>query len=322
MSLIPSRNRSKQIGAKIGSEFVTRDTLMPKRRNTKTMISNEGAFHAYKRGVLVIGDSMLRHFDPIRTNQNIWLFSYPGMTIGQLTEHLQHEYLPCERHVRLVFLHIGTNNASQQRANQSVTSIIDEYKQLIERIGRLYPHCEIWCSGILPRLDDDQSRGVEINRKLKQLEINGTKLNFVDLSIQFTDESGAPLEDMFKPDQVHLSKTGNELLQTLIDEFVRHNLRPFKGDRSLRLKSQTEWDTWREETIGTFNNSTRFCVTNWDPDDDIKQNIDDEIEKRMTTRSTTSYNTGRVQEKTESDVDSIVSLESENEFEIVDEQGN
>lgn len=137
------------------------------------------------------------------------------------------------------------------------------------------------------------------------------------MSVQFNDEYGDPLDDMFKSDQIHLSKRGNELLQSLIDEFARHNLRQFKGQKSMRLKSQVEWDAWREATFGPFGHSNRFCVTNWDPDDDIKQHIDEEIEK---TTTTTVYNMG--QGKGESDVESIVSLESDNEYEIVDEQGN
>ena len=54
-----------------------------------------------------------------------------------------------------VFIHIGTNNASQQRARQSVASIVEEYERLVARVTLMYPNCEIWCSGILPRLDSD-----------------------------------------------------------------------------------------------------------------------------------------------------------------------
>ena len=35
--------------------------------------------HQYNRGMLLIGDSMLRNFDAEQTDYPIWLFSYPGL---------------------------------------------------------------------------------------------------------------------------------------------------------------------------------------------------------------------------------------------------
>ena len=42
-----------------------------KRENSKV--------HQYDRGMLLIGDSMLRNFDATQTDYPIWLFSYPGL---------------------------------------------------------------------------------------------------------------------------------------------------------------------------------------------------------------------------------------------------
>ena len=65
----------------------------------------------------------------------------------QLHEQLQHEFLPCERHVRLILLHVGTNDASTTRANKSIDTISDELVDLIERLRLLYSDSEIYFSG-------------------------------------------------------------------------------------------------------------------------------------------------------------------------------
>ena len=75
MSLMPSRknSRSKVIGTKIGAnKFVTRDTLTPSRSSSSSrhkLVSNRGSFHDYQRGMLILGDSMVRHFDTAATSE-------------------------------------------------------------------------------------------------------------------------------------------------------------------------------------------------------------------------------------------------------------
>ena len=47
-------------------------------------------FHTYARGMLLIGDSMIRHFDPEKTKYPLWMFSYPGITVSQVNQQKVH----------------------------------------------------------------------------------------------------------------------------------------------------------------------------------------------------------------------------------------
>ena len=81
----------------------------------------------------------------------------------KLYEHLLHEWLPCESRIRSVILHVGTNNASTLRDNTPIRQCAEEIFDVMELLNSIYPQAEIWFSGILPRLDDDHKRGLNIN---------------------------------------------------------------------------------------------------------------------------------------------------------------
>ena len=81
----------------------------------------------------------------------------------KLYDHLLHEWLPCESRIRSVILHVGTNNASTLRDNTPIRQCAEEIFDVMELLNSIYPQAEIWFSGILPRLDDDHKRGININ---------------------------------------------------------------------------------------------------------------------------------------------------------------
>ena len=62
------------------------------------------------------------------------------------------------------------------------------------------------------------------------------------------------------------------------------------------LKSQEEWDEWREQNIGVFRNKERFCVTNWEVNNTRKSTkktlIKREIERQIEKTVSSAYNTG------------------------------
>ena len=92
----------------------------------------------------------------------------------KLYDHLLHEWLPCESRIRSVILHVGTNNASTLRDNTPIRQCAEEIFDVMELLNSIYPQAEIWFSGILPRLDDDHKRGLNINEvKLSESEIHG-----------------------------------------------------------------------------------------------------------------------------------------------------
>ena len=105
---------------------------------------------------------------PDRGRLGIWIWNHK-----KLYEHLLHEWLPCESRIRSVILHVGTNNASTLRDNTPIRQCAEEIFDVMELLNSIYPQAEIWFSGILPRLDDDHKRGLNINEvKLSESEIH------------------------------------------------------------------------------------------------------------------------------------------------------
>ena len=124
---------------------------------------------------------------------------------------------------------------------------------------------------MLPRQDEANSRGVELNLKLSE-EIESQedeRLAFVDYSASFHD----PFFFRFKftqkdefPDPVHLSDEGVVRLQELIRvEIHRREQMVLKNSQS--PLAEDEWNGMRQSTFN-MREPTRFKVTNYAPDTD------------------------------------------------------
>ena len=116
------------------------------------------------KSALLIGDSILREFDPEKSEHRIYLFSYPGVTWAELRFELLHEFLPPPDQIDVVILHCGTNNISRSRRQQSIPSALKDLKECLEVTCKMYPDAKIFLSGILPRLDSDQYRAELMNK--------------------------------------------------------------------------------------------------------------------------------------------------------------
>jgi len=143
------------------------------------------------KSALVIGDSILRDFDPDKSEHGIYLFSYPGITWAELGFELLHEFLPPPNQIDVVILHCGTNNVSRSRRQQSIPSALKDLKACLEVTCKMYPDAKLYLSGILPRLDSDQYRAELMNKECAHFasKIIGPSLfsnvQFIDLSDLF-----------------------------------------------------------------------------------------------------------------------------------------
>ena len=63
-----------------------------------------------------------------------------------------------------IIVHVGTNDAATSRVNQLVDIVADNIAKLFDTLKILYPHAQMMFSSILPRFDDDDARGKEINK--------------------------------------------------------------------------------------------------------------------------------------------------------------
>jgi len=225
------------------------------------------------RGCLLIGDSMIRNIDPDRLDTESFLFAYPGIKARQLASQIQNEYLPPPAKIGLIICHVGTNNVSTRHDVQHISNICLEILLVVQTLRTLYPAAVIVLSGVLPRQDEANSRGVELNEKLRdEIETqDDERLAFVDYSASF----GNPFFFRFKstrrdefPDAVHLSEEGVVRLQELLRVEI-HKREQIVLKNSQSPLAEAEWNVMRQNTF-KMREPTRFKVTNYAPDTDSK----------------------------------------------------
>ena len=97
-----------------------------------------------------------------KADVEIDLHPCPGKTVNGVKRYIESN-LRRDPNIPLCILHVGTNNASTLRDNTPIRQCAEEIFDVMELLNSIYPQAEIWFSGILPRLDDDHKRGLNIN---------------------------------------------------------------------------------------------------------------------------------------------------------------
>jgi len=233
------------------------------------------------KGTLLIGDSMIRLINPDEFEKELFLFSYPGIMANDLDDLLSSEYLPPPSRVGTVILHVGANNASTDRENQTIQTASKNVCNCIDTLAEFYPGAKLWYSAILPRLDKDHDRAKEINQAVHKYckTFEPLILQFVDFSIDFYQNAkrNGALDDVKKElyryseghtdDTVHLGVEGNKVLKELFENLMAHNDRERAGEKvdNELLIDQEEFDEWRVGQRGEMGEIKRFRITNWGP---------------------------------------------------------
>ena len=94
----------------------------------------------------------------------MYIFSYPGIRSGDLDRALKEEILPSPSEIGIVIIHVGTNDASTTRKDQSEIAVADDISELCQTVRKMYNNVEIMFSSILPRFDEDHGRTITINK--------------------------------------------------------------------------------------------------------------------------------------------------------------
>ena len=110
--------------------------------------------------VLIVGDSIIKSFNTEKFNEEfkdkdgeVFVFSYPGINAEKLAITLSEEKLPPSDKIGLVFVHVGTNDASRERDDKPVHIIAEKIGHILNFMGTKYSAARIMCSAILPRFD-------------------------------------------------------------------------------------------------------------------------------------------------------------------------
>ena len=170
----------------------------------------------------VIGDSMLQHLSKI---DDALVFSYPGITIAQLTCLIRRNIIPELWRARVVVALLGTNDVAN---TTSAADIMHDFYHLVQALRNYNPFLHIMLSTIIPRPRDYQNRDTvdNINQLLKDYAHtwNYTAVNTAE---QYMPASYI-ITLFFRDYGIHLSEWGIARLERLIDELIS-TLTPYLG---------------------------------------------------------------------------------------------
>ena len=199
--------------------------------------------------ILFVGDSMIKNFQVYGHKSKVWKFCYPGGTAEELHGHISSEKLPGEIHVGTVLICIGTNDLSRSRNRFRSTGEIFRCLNLFTlKMAKMYPQANIVFCSILPRVDCDNDRVINLNNRMKcTLLSRESRFQYYDGYKAFVKEDGDVEVSYFRDsetDSVHLSDSGTQVQQDVLNkllEQLHRNMYKTTVDFSLLLW-QRNWE--------------------------------------------------------------------------------
>ena len=183
-----------------------RNSHSPYRRNGLSRDPSE------RRTVAIIGDSMIKDlkfkdFQSRCPKEKIYVKSYPGSTIRDMTHYIRP---PAERNPDAIFLHIGTNSLKDSESSEQTANEILELAASIKTDQN-----EVVVSSIITRGDDLNDKAQEVN------EILYSHCN--DYGITYLDNSNIEKYNLTYRGRfpgLHLNKSGSDILLSNFVDFI------------------------------------------------------------------------------------------------------
>ena len=183
-----------------------RNSHSPYRRNGLQRDSDD------RRTVAIIGDSMIKDlkfkdFQSRCPKEKIYVKSYPGSTIRDMTHYIQPT---AERNPDAIFLHTGTNSLKDSESSEQTANEILELAASIKTDQN-----EVVVSSIITRGDDLNDKAQEVN------EILYSHCN--DFGITYLDNSNIEKYNLTYRGRfpgLHLNKSGSDILLSNFVDFI------------------------------------------------------------------------------------------------------
>lgn len=121
---------------------------------------------------------------------------------------------------RLIVLYAGDNDLA---AGNSAQGVFDEYRDFVNIVAKALPETRIVFVSIKP----SGSRAALLpqmraaNEMVRQYSANNPRLLYVDVFSSMLDANGAPREDLFVGDRLHMNAKGYSIWKQILDPIVR-----------------------------------------------------------------------------------------------------
>ena len=175
--------------------------------------------------VAFYGSSTFKHWDAMQHDLghiNTVNLGFGGATLEACVYYFERLLLP--QKPKSIVLYLGDNDIGNRQSHNQIT---EQYIQLIEKIDRYFPNLPLAIVSIKPsparlkHLDEIN----EVNQLLKRLVFTRPNTEFIDIYSSFFSEDSCLKSELFCDDELHLNKSGYELLsQHLLafENFIFH----------------------------------------------------------------------------------------------------
>lgn len=168
--------------------------------------------------LLFIGDSLIEyfHWQGRFPDHNVSNLGIAGESVGGLLSRIAGIKEVCSE-AEMIFIMAGVNNIAMDDHD-----FFDEYKEIIEKLLKLYPGSKIFIHSLLtPLVDFISDESIQrTNDSLKKLaEDTGTE--YVDIHRRFIDTKGKPIKEYLLDDGVHVSSTGYAVWSKAVEEIIK-----------------------------------------------------------------------------------------------------
>lgn len=172
-------------------------------------------------GILFIGSSSIARWDDLKER----LAGYPVVQRGfggsqfqdilHYSEDIIFPYRPSK-----IFIYAGENDFN---AGKTVDEVFGSFLKIYEKIRARLPATGIYFISVKPsvKLEQFGSSIIQLNQKVKAfIEQQSCHISYVDIHGSMLDDSGMPKSELFLPDDLHLNKSGYDVWEAAIREFL------------------------------------------------------------------------------------------------------
>jgi lysophospholipase L1-like esterase len=175
--------------------------------------------------VLFVGSSTIRLWPSLASDfpgVDVIQRGFGGSELGDVVRYAPRIVTPYKP--RLIILYAGDNDLA---AGKSAQDVFNEYRDFVTIVGKALPETRIAFVSIKPSGSRvallPQMRAA--NEMIRQYAANNPRLLYVDVFSAMLDANGAPREELFVDDRLHMNARGYAIWREILDPVVRSNSR-------------------------------------------------------------------------------------------------
>jgi len=176
-----------------------------------------------KNAVLFVGSSTIRFWTTVSSDfpeYKTITRGFGGSQTSDLNDYLDRIVIPYAP--SKIIIYEGDNDIA---AGKSAETVAAEFKKVVERTRAALPNVEIYYLAIKPSPSRArfQATDEKANQLIKSYAETQPKLFFIDVATPVLQPNGKPDPKFFKPDMLHMNRSGYEAWIPIIKKAIHQN---------------------------------------------------------------------------------------------------